>query len=78
MQGAGGSGAPQLRFDPEGDPLFLTHHPNWTLPALEIVPVGLVFRALRAGAPLPAPAIPTTSSPARTTRGCRRTISPAT
>ena len=23
--------------------------PNWTLPALEIVPVGLVFRALRAG-----------------------------
>ncbi len=61
MQGAGGSGAPQLRFDPEGDPLYLTHHPNWTLPALEIVPVGLVFRALRAGAPLPEPMIPATT-----------------
>ena len=61
MQGAGGSGAPQLRFDPEGDPLYLTHHPNWTLPALEIVPVGLVFRALRAGAPLPEPMISETT-----------------
>jgi tetratricopeptide (TPR) repeat protein len=61
MQGAGGSGAPQLRFDPEGDPLFMTHHPNWTLPALEIVPVGLVFRALRAGSPLPEPMIPSTT-----------------
>jgi tetratricopeptide (TPR) repeat protein len=61
MQGAGGSGAPQLRFDPEGDPLFMTHHPNWTLPALEIVPVGLVFRALRAGSPLPEPIVPATT-----------------
>ena len=61
MQGAGGSGTPQLRFDPEGDPLFLTHHPNWTLPALDIVPVGLVFRAMRAGAPLPPPMIAKTT-----------------
>ena len=61
MQGAGGSGTPQLRFDPEGDPLFITHHPNWSLPALEIVPVGLVFRAIRAGAPLPRPMIPSTA-----------------
>jgi tetratricopeptide (TPR) repeat protein len=61
MQGAGGSGTPQLRFDPEGDPLYLTHHPNWSLPALDIVPVGLVFRAVRAGSPLPEPNIPKTA-----------------
>jgi hypothetical protein len=60
MQGAGGSGAPELHFDPEGDPLFLTHHPNWSLPALEIVPVGLAFEAVRAGRPAPPPIVPKT------------------
>ncbi|HVR29009.1 MAG TPA: DUF2723 domain-containing protein [Thermoanaerobaculia bacterium] len=56
LQGVGGPGPPPLRFDPDTDPLYLTHHPNWTLPSLEVVPVGLVFRAVRAGGALPAPA----------------------
>ena len=47
-----------LKFDPETDPLYFTHHPNWNMPALDIVPVGLVFRAARRGAPLPEPVIP--------------------
>jgi tetratricopeptide (TPR) repeat protein len=38
-----------LRFDPDRDPLFFTHHPNWSLEGLELVPVGLVFRTMRPG-----------------------------
>ncbi len=49
MQGVGDADLPQLRFDPDDDPLFFTHHPNWSLPELEVVPVGLVFRTARAG-----------------------------
>ena len=49
LQGVGGADLPPLRFNPDSEPLFFTHHPNWRLPALDIVPVGLVFRALRAG-----------------------------
>lgn len=49
LQGVGGADLPPLKFDPDNDPLFFTHHPNWNMPALRIVPVGLVFRAARAG-----------------------------
>jgi tetratricopeptide (TPR) repeat protein len=58
LQGVGEADLPPLRFDPEHDPLFFTHHPNWSLPALEVVPVGLVFRVVRAGTPQPEPLLP--------------------
>lgn len=54
MQGVG-AGPPPLRVDPDDEPLFLTHHPNWTLPEIVIHPVGPVFQATRAGAPEPSP-----------------------
>ena len=57
MQGVGDADLGQLRFDPDDDPLFFTHHPNWNLPELEVVPVGLVFRTVRAGT-LPELALP--------------------
>lgn len=38
-----------LRFDPDTDPLFFTHHPNWDVPGLEVVPEGVVLRARRPG-----------------------------
>ncbi len=53
LQGVGGADLPPLHFDPDEEPLFFTHHPNWRIPALEVVPVGLAFRILRSGAPLP-------------------------
>src|SRR5439155_21448090 len=58
LQGVGAADLPPLRFKPEVEPLFFTHHPNWHLPTLEIVPLGVVFRALRAGQSPPAPLIP--------------------
>jgi tetratricopeptide (TPR) repeat protein len=60
LEGVGGTDLPPLRFDPDKDPLFFTHHPNWNLPELEIVPVGLVFQTLRAGRPWPPPVVPRT------------------
>lgn len=53
LSGVGEADLPPLRFDPDRDPLFLTHHPNWELPALEAVPIGSVFRIQRAGSPRP-------------------------
>ena len=58
MQGVGDADLGQLRFDPDDNPLFFTHHPNWNLPELEVAPVGLVFRTVRAGT-LPELALPT-------------------
>ncbi len=58
LQGIGGAELPPLRFDPDADPLYFTHHPNWSFAGLEVVPVGLVFRTLHAGRPWPEPAIP--------------------
>lgn len=57
LQGVGGE-LPPLRFDPDREPLFFTHHPNWRFPALDVVPVGLVFEVVRAGAPPPALRLP--------------------
>jgi hypothetical protein len=53
LQGVGEADLPPLQFDPDEDPVFFTHHPNWNLPELSIVPVGLTFRAWRAGRPDP-------------------------
>jgi tetratricopeptide (TPR) repeat protein len=50
LQGVGKAHLPALTFDPTSDPLFFTHHPNWDVPGLDIVPVGLAFRVLRSGA----------------------------
>jgi len=58
LSGVGEADLPPLRFDPDRDPLFLTHHPNWNLPALEAVPIGSVFRIQRAGSPPPAFVLP--------------------
>ncbi len=57
MQGVGDADLGQLRFDPDDDPLYFTHHPNWSLSAIEVVPVGLVFRTVRPGT-VPEPAVP--------------------
>jgi tetratricopeptide (TPR) repeat protein len=57
-QGVGAAELPALRFDPDTEPVFFTHHPNWDLPSLDLVPVGLLFRATRAGAPAPPLVLP--------------------
>jgi len=58
LQGVGDADLGALRFDPDKDPLFFTHHPNWEFAGLEVLPVGLVFRTVRAGAPRPEPMLP--------------------
>jgi tetratricopeptide (TPR) repeat protein len=63
LQGVGDADLPPLRFNPETEPLFLTHHPNWDLPQLDIVPLGIVFQARRAGQPLPPMVLPLTRLP---------------
>jgi len=60
LQGVGGADLPPLRFDPDVDPLYFTHHPNWEIPGLEIVGTGLSFQVRRSGAPMPEPVIPKT------------------
>ncbi len=54
LQGVGDADLPPLRFNPDEDPVFFTHHPNWQIQGLDMVPVGLVFRAVRSGSPAPA------------------------
>jgi len=56
LQGVGEANLPPLRFNPDTDPLFFTHHPNWSVAGLDVVPLGLVFQTLRAGRRLPPPA----------------------
>ena len=63
LQGIGGPGPPPLHFDPDTDGLFFTHHPNWRVPQLDVVPAGLVFRVQRAGRPRPRPFIPLDALP---------------
>ena len=60
LQGVGGADLPPLRFDPDADPLYFTHHPNWEVPELDIVGTGLTFRIQRRGTPVPEPVIPKT------------------
>ena len=55
LEGVGGA-LPPLAFDPDVDPVYLTHYPNWRTPQLDAVPVGIAFRAWRVGSPVPRPA----------------------
>lgn len=57
MQGVGDADLPDLRFDPDTDPLFFTHHPNWQIQGLDVVPIGLVLQTVRSGVPPPDPQI---------------------
>jgi hypothetical protein len=57
LEGVGGANLPPLSFNPDTDPVFTTHHPNWRIPQLEPVPVGMAFRIWRAGRAWP-PATP--------------------
>jgi tetratricopeptide (TPR) repeat protein len=66
LQGVGSAQLPPLRFDPDTEPLFLTHHPNWKVAGLQVVPVGLVFQAVRAGRPPPPPVLPLQVLPGET------------
>jgi tetratricopeptide (TPR) repeat protein len=52
LQGVGAAELPPLHFDANEERLFFTHHPNWNLSGLEVVPLGLVFEARRPG-PVP-------------------------
>jgi tetratricopeptide (TPR) repeat protein len=49
LEGVGGANLAPLSFNPDTDPVFTTHHPNWKVPQLEAVPVGMAFRIWRAG-----------------------------
>ena len=55
LEGIGGARLPPLAFNPDRDPVFLTHHPNWNVAGLEMVPSGLLFRPWRTGRPWPPP-----------------------
>ncbi len=69
LQGVSGNALPALRFDPEKEPLYFTHHPNWNHPALDVVPVGQVFRVWRRGVPLPPVKIPRAELPGASDAG---------
>ena len=73
LQGVGEAELPPLRFDPEKDPLYFTHHPNWSHPAIEAVPVGLPSRPSEVATRGPSPPFPRPSSRASTTPGSPRT-----
>jgi tetratricopeptide (TPR) repeat protein len=55
LEGVSGANLPPLSFNPDVDPVFTTHHPNWKIRELENVPVGMAFRAWRTGKPRPEP-----------------------
>src|SRR5262249_39010360 len=55
LEGVGGARLPALAFNPDRDPVFVTHYPNWNVRGLEMAPVGLLFRPWRAGRPWPPP-----------------------
>jgi len=40
IQASAGPERVSLSFDPDEDALFFTHHPNWKVPELEVVPAG--------------------------------------
>jgi tetratricopeptide (TPR) repeat protein len=58
LQGVGAAELPPLHFDPQQERLFFTHHPNWSLSELQVVPVGLTFEIRRAGDEVGEPVIP--------------------
>jgi tetratricopeptide (TPR) repeat protein len=54
LEGVGGR-LPPLAFNPDTDPVYLTHYPNWRTPQLDAIPVGIAFRTWRVGSPIPRP-----------------------
>jgi len=60
LQGVGGADLQPLRFEPDSEPLYFTHHPNWQISALQIAGTGMAFKIQRSGAPLPELVIPKT------------------
>lgn len=64
LQGVAGGAPDRLRFDPEKDPLYFTHHPNWDHPELDLIPAGLAFRVWRRNQPLPPLRLPPDELPA--------------
>lgn len=58
LQGVGEADLPPLRFNPDNEALFFTHHPNWRHPDLQVVPVGLAFQVVRTGRPRPPALVP--------------------
>ncbi len=55
LEGVGGMKLPPLAFNPDRDPVFVTHHPNWNVAGMEMPAVGLLFRPWRAGRAWPPP-----------------------
>jgi tetratricopeptide (TPR) repeat protein len=55
LEGVGGAELPPMAFNPDRDPVFLTHAPNWNNAALDAIPIGLAYRAWRTGRPRPEP-----------------------
>ncbi len=51
LQGVGDADLQPLRFDPDDRRLYFTHHPNWQVPGITLVPDGLAFRVARTSAP---------------------------
>ena len=51
LEGVADAQPPALRFNPDQDPLFLTHHPNWSVKGLEVVLIGLVFQTVQEAGP---------------------------
>ena len=49
---------PNVSFNPDYDAVYFAHDPLWNVSGLEIVPVGLGYRAFRAGAAHPEPSMP--------------------
>ena len=54
LQGVWDADLLPLRFDPDRESLYFTHHPNWQVPGIALIPDGLTFRVGRSGGP-PAP-----------------------
>ena len=44
LQGVGQAELQPLAFNPSSEPLYFTHHPNWSVPELIVDPVGLTFK----------------------------------
>ncbi len=72
LQGVAGGAPDRLRFDPEKDPLYFSHHPNWDHPELDQIPVGLAFRVWRRDQPLPKLPMPPDELPAAADPGVPR------
>ena len=57
QQGVSEGAKAPLRFDPQSDALYFTHHPNWNNPNLQIEPWGLAYRVVAPGPPGAVPAL---------------------